>query len=69
MEQIYYYTGLVVLWISASIGVIFTVGYLIKITLNELGRKFKILWLIVEYAHYRKKFKEWVKDKERMERK
>lgn len=65
MEQIYYYTGLVVFWLSAIIGTIFAIGYLIKIIFDELGRRFKPLWLIVEYAYYKSTFKEWVKDKKR----
>ena len=65
MEQIYYWIGLVVFWLSATIGIVVAIGYLVNILLNELGRRFKTLWIIVEFAHYRKDFKEWVKDKKR----
>lgn len=65
MEQIYYWIGLVVFWLSATIGSIVAIGFLGRILLNELGRRFKTMWIMVEFAHYRKDFKEWVKDKKR----
>ena len=65
MEEIYYWIGLVVFWLSATIASLITIGFLGKILLDELGRKFKIFWIMVEFAHYRKDFKEWVKDKKR----
>jgi hypothetical protein len=65
MEQIYYWIGLIVFWLSATIGSVLVVGFLGKTLLDELGRRFKTLWIMVEFAHYRKDFKEWVKDKKR----
>lgn len=65
MEQIYYWIGLSVFWLSSIIGSVIVVGYLFKELLDYLGKKFKILWVMVEFAHYRKEFKEWVKDKTR----
>lgn len=65
MEQIYYWIGLVVFWLSATIGSVVVIGVLGKILLNELGRRFKTMWIMVEFAHYRKEFKEWVKAKKR----
>jgi hypothetical protein len=65
MEQIYYFIGLVVFWLSATIGSVIAIGFLVKILLDELGRRFRTLWVIAEYAHYRKEFKKWVKDKKR----
>jgi len=65
MEQIYYWIGLVVFWLSATIASVVAVGFLGEILLDELGRKFKTMWIMVEFAHYRKDFKEWVKDKKR----
>lgn len=65
MEQIYHWIGLVVFWLSAIIGSVVAIGYLGKLLLNELGRQFKTTWIIVEYAHYRRQFKDWVKDKKR----
>ena len=65
MEQIYNWIGLVVFWISATIGSIIAIGFLIRIILDKLGRRFKTLWIIVEFGYYRKSFKEWVKDKKR----
>jgi len=65
MEQIYYWIGLIVFWLSVTIGSIIAIGFLIRIILDELGRRFKTLWIIVEFAYYRAEFKEWVKDKKR----
>ena len=65
MEHIYYWIGLIVFMLSATIGSVVIIGYLGKLLLDELGRKFKTTWIIVEYAHYRQQFKKWVKDKKR----
>ncbi len=65
MEQIYYWIGLVVFWLSATIGSVVVIGFLGKILLDELGRRFKTMWIMVEFAYYQKDFKEWVKDKKR----
>ena len=65
MEEIYYSIGLLVFWISAGIGSLMTFGFLGKIILNELGKRFKIFWVMLEFVHYKKQFKEWVKDQKR----
>lgn len=65
MEQIYHWIGLSVFWLSATIGSVIVVGYLLKELLDYLGKKFKIFWVMVEFAHYKKDFLEWVKDKKR----
>ena len=65
MEQIYHWIGLSVFWLSGTIGSVIVVRYLLKELLDYLGKKFKIFWIMVEFAHYRKEFKEWVKDKKR----
>lgn len=63
MEQIYYWIGLSVFWLSATIGSVIIVSYLLKELLNYLGKKFKILWVMVEFVYYKKDFIEWVKDR------
>ena len=65
MEQIYYWIRLVVFWLSAITGSLVAVGFLGKLLLDELGRRYKIFWVMVEFAHYKKEFKQWVKDKKR----
>lgn len=35
----------------------------IAFLINALGKKYKILWLIVEYSYYKKEFKEFFKEK------
>lgn len=63
MGQVYYYIGLVVFWLSAGIAIVLVVGTIGKVLLDELGRIFKMMWIIVEFAYYRKEFKEWLKSK------
>ncbi len=63
MEQIYHWIGLVVFWLSAGIGTLLLVGYIVKLILDELGRRFKVLWMIVEFTYHYSDFKDWVKDK------
>ena len=65
MEEMYYWIGLVVFWLCSIIGVVLIVGYLCKILLDELGKRFKTMWIFVEYAIYRSDYKKWVKDKKR----
>ena len=65
MEQIYHWIGLVVFWLSAGIGTLLLVGYIGKLILDELGKRFKMLWKIVEFAYYYADYKEWIKDKKR----
>lgn len=65
MEQIYYWIGLVVFWLFATIGSVVAIGFLGRILLDELGRRFNTMWIMVEFSYYRKDFKEWVKDKKR----
>ena len=65
MEQVYYWIGLSIFWLSATIGSVIVLGYLLIELLDYLGKKFKILWVMVEFAYYKKEFMEWVKDKKR----
>lgn len=66
METLYYITGLIAIWsiLITSILVLLALG--VTKLLNYLGRTNGSIWIIVEYAFYRKQFKEWVKDKERI---
>ena len=66
METLYYITGIVFIWsiLITSILVLLALG--VTKLLNYLGRINGSIWIIVEYAFYRKQFKEWVKDKERI---
>jgi len=65
MEEVYYYIGLVIFWLSATIGTLIGVGFLLKLILDDLGNRFKMMWRVVEYFYYRVDFKEWVRDKKR----
>ena len=66
METIYYWIGLVIFWLSASIGIVRIVAFLLKILMDKLGEIFLWPWFITEYVFYRHQFKEWVKDKPRL---
>ena len=66
MDTLYYITGIIAIWsiLITSILVLLALG--VTKLLNYLGRTNGSIWIIVEYAFYRKQFKEWVKDKERI---
>ena len=66
MVDIYYWFGFIVFWACVTIGVSIIAGYLYKKLLDELGKRFKSVWILFEFAYYKKDFKEWVKDKERI---
>lgn len=68
MNEIYHYIGMILIWISAILGAMLVFGFIVKLILNELGKHFSILWRMLEYVIYRKEFKEWVKDKERIKK-
>lgn len=61
MKQVYYWIGLVIFWVSVGS----LAGILINMLLNELGRRFRTMWIIIEFVYYRRDFKKWIKDKER----
>lgn len=65
MNIIYHWIGFAVVWLSVIICTIIVLWTLFKIIMDELGRNFKSLWIFVEFAVYRKDFKEWVKNKQR----
>lgn len=65
MNNIYYFIGFSFFWISSLIAFVYVTYYFIKLTGDAIGRKYKFLWIIVEFQFYKKDFKEWVKDKER----
>jgi hypothetical protein len=64
-EKIYYWVGLIAIW-SGIVYLTIKITCLILISLiNCMGDKFDKMWFFMEFIYYRKKFKEWVKDKER----
>lgn len=65
MNIIYHWIGFAVVWLSVIICLIIALRTLFKITMDKLGRNFKSIWIMVEFAFYRKDFKEWIKDKKR----
>lgn len=65
MNNIYYWIGFAVVWLGSLIAFLYVFSYLIKAIGDAIGRKYKFLWVIVEFQIYKKDFKEWVKDKQR----
>jgi len=65
MNDIYFWIGIIVFWACCSISVLFVVGFLGKLILDELGKIFKFWWRLVEFWYYRNDFKEFIKDKTR----
>lgn len=69
LELIYKYTGMVVfwglfLWIVLFLAHILLTAFLF--VLDLLNKRFKMFTIIIEFAFYRLKFKDWIKDKERL---
>lgn len=60
MKDFYYYTGFVVITTIGVIGLLIISYYLIAWFMNLLSRKFKTMWMMVEYGYYRKQFKDWI---------
>jgi hypothetical protein len=65
MEVIYHWIGLIVFWLSATIGSALLIFYLFRKLIDYLSKEFKILWVMFEFVYYKKEFIEWVKDKKR----
>lgn len=65
MEEVYRTIGKIYFWVCFSTGTVIIFLFTIIVLFNLLGRKFKTLWIVVEFVYYRKDFKEFVKDKKR----
>jgi hypothetical protein len=63
MEQLYYFTGLIFIWILSFFGTLFIVLKTTEKLIEIAVKKFKSLAHILEYAYNRKEFKEWLKTK------
>jgi hypothetical protein len=63
IEQLYYFTGLIFIWILSFFGILFIAFFLIKSFIEILAKKTKSLWIIVEYALNRENFKKYKKEK------
>jgi hypothetical protein len=68
MENFYYYVGFSTFLILSLIAFLFLFINLFEWVVNQLGKRFKNIWIIIEFQFYRKEFKEWVKTKERHEK-
>lgn len=65
MDTVYHWIGFAVVWLSAIAGCLALILFFYVLLVNWIGRKFKSLYIIVEYQFYKERFKEWIKDKER----
>lgn len=65
IDKIYYWIGFVVLWCCVFYGIVNILWFMLTTLMDELGKKFKILWVMFEFTYYKEEFKEWVKDKKR----
>ena len=66
METYYYWIGFIVVWLSAFVGMVRIITFLLKILIDKLGKIYLWPWFIIEYVFYKHKFKEWIKDKPRL---
>lgn len=64
--EIYNLIGKIVIWLSAGYIIFKLLSSILISVINWLGEKGIFLWKFVEFIYYRKEFKEWVKDKERI---
>lgn len=60
MKDFYYYTGLIAITITGVICLSILFFYVSTWFINKLGKYFKTIWIMAEYAYYRKQFKDWV---------
>ena len=65
MSDIYYFIGFVIVWLSITTALLFIIAFFYELIINWIGRKFKSIWVIMEFQIYKKEFKEWVKNKPR----
>lgn len=63
--EIYIWIGRLAVWLCFGYLIFEIIGYVLEKSIDWIGRRFDSAWIIVEYMHYRKDFKEWVKDKKR----
>lgn len=69
MDKFYYYTGLVLFWVLMAIVIATFANFLLKelgAVLVKLFKRLNVYYELLGYRFYRKKFKEWVKDKNRI---
>lgn len=60
MDNVFYWTGLTVLTLSAVFGSLFVIFLLLKWILDFTQSRFKVFGIMVQYyAYYRKDFKYW----------
>lgn len=56
------YTGIFIVTLCSIGSLLAFIGWLIELLLNVLCKKWKPLWLVVEYCWHRKAYKEWYKN-------
>ena len=64
MEQLYYFTGLIFIWILSFFGTLFIALFIIEKLIEIIAKKFNALIKILEYAYNRKEFKEYLRKKD-----
>lgn len=63
IEEIYYYIGFSITWITLITAGIFLTSKLLSIIVDKLSNIFTNWWVIIDYVYYRKDFKEFMKNK------
>ena len=66
MNLIYEWIGFIVFWLAAVFGMFLFVYYSVTRIYESVAKKLNIVTIMLEYSYYRKNFKEWVKDEERI---
>lgn len=65
MDTVYYWLGAVCFWMIASSSILLVLAFAGRLIEKKARRQFRTYWFLWEFMWYRKKFKEWVKDKKR----
>lgn len=65
LDKVCYCIGATILFLCAGFATTKVIVWLFASLVNELSKNLKVMWVMLEFAYYRKEFKEWVKDKER----
>lgn len=67
--EIYTWIGRIAVWLFVGYVVFKILAFIMVEVINWLGKKFDTSWILIEYIYYRKDFKEWIKDKQRIVKK
>lgn len=66
--EIYTWIGKIAVWLGFVYVTFKILAIVLEYFINWLGDRCNNMWKFIEYLYYRTSFKEWIKDKERLNR-